>query len=129
MNINWKMAGAVGAGVAGLAVLSYGVYSYFKATPEAPLIEGKIDIDDIDRRDSSVVGHGYRVVGGRKKEFVFSFLEVGNYSILKLTYLGNDSSNVVSIDETAYFTNLIGFPGQYRPEPTDQGFILHHVAV
>ena len=129
MNINWKFVGAVGVGVAGLAVMGYGLYSYFKSTPTEVLLEGKIEVDENDLRDNTSVGHGYRVVNGIKKEFIFSFLDLGNYSILKLTYLGNDSSSVISIDEVSYFTNLIGRISQYKPSPIDQGYRLDHVAV
>ena len=129
MSINWKFIGAIGVGIAGVAVMGYGLYSYFKSTPAEVLLEGKIDLDEIDRRENTVIGHGYRVVNGIKKEFVYSFLTLSDYSILKLSYLGDDASNVLSIDEVSYFTGLIGFPGQYKPEPCDQGYMLKHVAV
>lgn len=127
INVNWKLAGMVGAGVVATAAVGYGLYTLFKSdTPTAtdPLVEGAIEFKEIVTHDNTIVGYGSRVVNGVPVDFTFSYLNLGSYSIVKAVYIALGTNPVFSIDEANYFVNRIGVPGQFTPRVTDHGYIL-----
>ena len=127
ININWKLAGYIGAGVVATAAVGYGLYSMFKSdTPSTatPLVEGAIEFKEITSHDNSIVGYGSRIINGAPVDFTFSYLNLGSYSIIKAVYITLGNNPVFSIDEANYFVNRIGVAGQFTARPTEHGFIL-----
>ena len=129
MNINWKIVGLATAGTAVVMSAGYGLYALFKTDKVSePLVEGSIHFDDITQHENTRVGYGHRILNGKAKPFTFSYLNLGSYSIIKAVWIESDNTPVFSAEEANYFVNLMGVPGQFTTRPTDQGFILDHVA-
>lgn len=127
INVNWKLAGMIGAGIVATAAVGYGLYQMFKSdepvgTP--PLVEGAIDFKEIASHDNTIVGYGSRVVNGTPVDFTFSYLNLGSYSIIKAVYITQGNDSVFTVDEANYFVNRIGVVGQFNARPTEHGFIL-----